>query len=424
MATRAVPEVVDHLFRREAGKMVSYFTRVFGMNRLSLAEDVVQEALCQALQTWSIRGLPDNPPAWLMRVARNRAIDLARRDKKFRDFTPELTHLMKLREESRQADPVFEKEIQDDQLRMMFSCCHPGLSTEVQVTLILKTLCGFSVGEIASAFLANEDSIEKRLGRARKLFRDSGKFVEFAGEAEFPERLEAVYQAIYLLFNEGYHASESEQTIREDLCYEALRLGLLLSEHPMAARPKTFALLALCCFNAARLAGRVEGHGELIQLEHQDRSKWDAGLIAKGFGYLEKSAAEQEMSEFHVEAAIASLHSGAESFEKTNWEEIVKLYDLLYLLKSTPIVGLNRAVAVGYAEGAERGLEELARIAEGDKLEGYPFYPAAMGEFYLLAGRRSEAEKSFARAEGLARNPAERRFLEGKRKECFLEYGK
>jgi RNA polymerase sigma factor (sigma-70 family) len=196
-----VPGVVDHLFRREAGKMVSYLTKLFGLDRLNLAEDVVQDALCQALQAWPVHGLPDNPSAWLMRVARNRAIDLIRRDDQFRYFTPELTYLLKLREENPESEPAFEKEIHDDQLRMMFSCCHPDLSTAIQVTLILKTLCGFSVAEISSALLASEDSIEKRLGRARKLFRDSGRFVEVRKASEIPGRLEAIYQAVYLLFN-------------------------------------------------------------------------------------------------------------------------------------------------------------------------------------------------------------------------------
>src|SRR5262245_40063833 len=186
--------------------MVSYLTRVFGLGRLELAEDVVQDALCRALETWSLHGLPDNPSAWLMRVARNRAIDLVRRDEQFRYFTPELVHLLKLREEPAEM-PAFEREIQDDQLRMMFSCCHPELSIEAQVTVILKTLCGFSVSEIANALLTSEDAIEKRLGRARKLFRLSGAFVEVVNASEITERVETVHQAIYLLFNEGYHGS-------------------------------------------------------------------------------------------------------------------------------------------------------------------------------------------------------------------------
>jgi RNA polymerase sigma factor (sigma-70 family) len=409
-----IPGLVDHLFRHEAGKMVSYLTRFFGLARLNLAEDVVQDTLSQALQTWPAHGLPDNPSAWLMRVARNRAIDLIRRDDQLRYITPELAYLLHLPEDDPDAAPAFEREIRDDQLRMMLSCCHPGLSTDIQVTLILKTLCGFSVAEIASALLANEDTIEKRLGRARKLFRESGSFVEITDASDIPERLEAVYQAIYLLFNEGYHASHSEEAIREDLCYEALRLALILCEHPQGARPKTFALLALFCFNAARLSGRVDAEGFLLQLEYQDRSKWDRALIGRGLHFLEMSASEHELSEFHLEAAIALLHSGAETYGKTDWARIRELYDLLYTLKPTPVVALNRAIAAGMAEGPLKGLAELEAISDSAKLDDYPFYPAAQGEFYRLAGDSEKARTCFETALKLARNPAEARFLKRK----------
>jgi RNA polymerase sigma factor (sigma-70 family) len=415
-----VPTLVDHLFRHEAGKMVAYLTRIFGLGRLDLAEDVVQDTLCRALETWSLHGLPDNPSAWLMRVARNRAIDLVRRDEQFRYFTPELTYLLKQREELPVETPAFEKEIQDDQLRMMFACCHPELSTEVQVTLILKTLCGFSVAEIAHALLASEDAIEKRLGRARKLFRSAGTFAEITNAAEIAERLEAVYQAIYLLFNEGYHGSQAEQTVREDLCFEAIRLALLLSEHPAGAKPKTHALLALLCLHAARLAGRVDEAGALIQLEAQDRSKWDQDLIRQGFYFLEKASAGNEVSEYHLEAAIASLHCIAPTYEQIEWAKIVELYDLLYRLKPSPIVGLNRAIALGKALGPEAGLAELSQLSDAGKLKGYPFYPAAQGEFHLLAGRPAEAAQHFEKARQLARSQSETNFFERKLEACRL----
>ena len=240
--TNDVPELVDHLFRREAGKMVSHLTRIFGLDRLDLAEDVAQDALCSALEMWPIHGLPDNPSAWLMRVARNRAIDLLRRSNQFRQFMPDLVHSLAMREQMPSATPAVENEIRDDQLRMMFSCCHPELSTDAQVTLILKTLCGFSVSEIAHALLATDDSIEKRLGRARKLLRFSKAFEETPSASDIPRRLDAVYQAIYLLFNEGYHGSRSEPTVREDVCFEAIRLALVLSEHRTGERPNTYAL--------------------------------------------------------------------------------------------------------------------------------------------------------------------------------------
>lgn len=388
------------------------------MGHLDLAEDVVQDTLCRALEAWPLHGLPDNPSAWLMRVARNRAIDLLRRDEQFRYFAPELARLLRLREDLPGETPAFEREIEDDQLRMMFSCCHPELSTAAQVTLILKTLCGFSVSEIAHALLASEDTIEKRLGRARKLFRLSGTFVEIPSASDIPKRLEPVYQAIYLLFNEGYHGSRSEPKVREDLCSEAIRLALLLSEHPAGGNPKTHALLALLCFHAARLPGRMDEEGDLIQLEMQDRSKWDRDLIAKGFHFLEKSSMGNELSEYHLEAGIASLHCLAPSYQEIDWAKILELYDVLYRIRPSPIVALNRAVALGKAQGPEEGLTELSKIPDRAKLKDYPFYPAAQGEFHFLAGRPDEAAKHFKGAIKLARSRSEANFFEHKLKAC------
>ena len=416
-----VPKLVDHLFRHEAGKMVSYLTRIVGMSRLDLAEDVVQDTLCRALEAWPVHGLPDNPSAWLMRVARNRAIDILRRDEQFRYFAPELSYLLKLREDLSADTHAFEKEIQDDQLRMMFSCCHPELSTEAQITLILKTLCGFSVSEIAHALLSGEDAIEKRLGRARKLFRSSGPFVELADASEIRERVEAVYQAIYLLFNEGYHGSRSERTttpITEDLCLEAMRLALLLSEHPEGNNPKTHALLSLFCFHAARIPGRKDGDGGLLQLELQDRSSWDRDLISMGFHFMEKATTGNELSEYHLEAGIAALHTAAPTYEETDWGKILELYDLLYGLKPTSIVALNRAIAMGKAVGPKEALDELSRIPDPSKLKDYPFYYAAQGEFHILADRLDEAAKRFVKAAKLARSRSEMEFFERKLRTC------
>ena len=398
--------------------MISYLTKIFGLGRLDLAEDVVQDALCRALEVWSIHGFPENPSAWLMRVARNRAIDLLRRDDQLRHFGPELVHSLRLREDRPGETPAFEKEIRDDQLRMMFSCCHPELSTEVQVTLILKTLCGFSVSEIAHSFLASEDSIEKKLGRARNLFRLSGSFVEITNVSDIPKRLDAVYQAIYLLFNEGYHGSRSERTVREDLCFEAIRLALLLSEHPEGDKPRTHALLALLCFHAARLPGRVDDDGGLVQLEAQDRSRWDCDLIGRGFHFLGKSSMGNELSEYHLEAGIASLHCAAVTYEKTEWAKILELYDILYRLKPSPIVALSRAIALGKALGPEEGLAELRKIPDAAKLKEYLFYPAAQGEFHFFAGRPAEAAKHFENAMKLARSRSETNFFERKLKAC------
>lgn len=406
--------VVDHLFRQEAGKMIAYLTKIFGLDRLELAEDVVQDTLCRALELWPRQGIPDNPSAWLMQVARNRAIDLVRRDTRFHSLALELVHRLHLSASVTEESEAFAKEIQDDQLRMIFSCCHPALSTEAQVTLILKTLCGFSVAEIANALLVSVDAIEKRLGRARKLFRQAGAFVEISRAADIPARLEAVYRAIYLLFNEGYHGSRTAQTVREELCFEALRLALLLCNHAESETPKTHALLALFCFHAARLPGRVDDDGALIQLAMQDRATWDRELIGSGFEFLEKAAIGANLSEYHLEAGIAALHCAAPTYEQTAWMQILELYDRLYRLKPTAIVALNRAIAVGNAHGAEEGLCALQEIPDQSKLKQYPFYPAAQAEFLVRAGRPAEAEQKLQIARKLARSPAEANFFERK----------
>ncbi|MBI2689246.1 MAG: sigma-70 family RNA polymerase sigma factor [Acidobacteria bacterium] len=398
--------------------MVAYLTRIFGLNRLGLAEDVVQDTLCRAIESWPTHGVPANPSAWLMRAARNRAIDILRRDEQFRVLTPELVHLVNQANDDGPDPVAFESEIRDDQLRMMFSCCHPDLSTDAQVTLILKTLCGFSVSEIAHALLANEDSIEKRLGRARTLLRQSGATIELTSLDQIPERLEAVYQAIYLLFNEGYHSSRSEQTVREDLCFEAIRLALLLSEHPACATPKTHALLSLLCFHAARLSGRLSEDGSLLQLEMQDRSRWDQHLMARGSHFLEKAMTGTQISDFHFEAMIAAMHCAAPEYEATDWRNIARIYNNLYDLRPTPVVALNRAIARGKLFGPDQGLAELNNIPDIGKLKDYPFYAAAQGEFHLEAGRPAEAAAHFENAIRLARNPSEALFFENKRSQC------
>ena len=395
--------------------MVSYLTKLFGLSHLNLAEDVVQDTLCQALQVWPVHGYPENPSAWLMRVAKHRAIDVIRRARTLREVTPELEALLGEAEGESEVDELaLDREIQDDQLRMMFSCCHPALSIDAQVTLILKTLCGFSVAEIANALLVSEDSVEKRLVRARKALRESKSLMTLGSPSEIAGRLEAVYQAIYLLFNEGYHGSQSEVTVREELCYEALRLGTLLTEHPSCARPKTFALLSLLCFHAARLPGRVGEDGCLLQLATQDRSKWDQLLIGVGLRYLARAAVENELSDFHVEAAIASLHSRATSYEATDWLRIKELYDLLYEMRRSPVVALNRAIALGHLEGPERGLAALSELESRERLLGYPFFFAALAEFQRALGKWDAAQLSFERAVALARNPAEQRFLKAR----------
>jgi RNA polymerase sigma-70 factor (ECF subfamily) len=413
-------ELEEHLFRRESGRMIAVLTRVFGVHNLALAEDVVQDAFCRALEVWKFRGLPENPSAWLMATAKNRALDMLRRQRTARTYEPELSRLLG---SEWTLTPVFEElfsahAIKDDELRMMFSCCHPRLAEEAQVALILHILCGFSVGEIAAAFVSSEAAIEKRITRAKKVLASSKHLFEIANASDFSSRLPAVHRALYLLFNEGYHGASAESAVRAELCQEAMRLTRLLLEHPPAAIPATHALAALMCLHAARLPGRVDAAGNLSTLIEQDRSKWDSKLVAEGQRLLDLSAIGLELSEYHVEAGIAAIHATARAIEETDWTGIVSLYGTLMTIRPSPIVALNRAIAVAQLQGPERGLEEVRAIAGSERLAAYPFYSAAIGELELRAGRHDTAREHFRAALALARNPMERRFLEQRLGAC------
>jgi RNA polymerase sigma-70 factor (ECF subfamily) len=405
----------DHLFRRESGRMVAALTRIFGVHNLALAEDVVQDAFCRALEAWKARGVPDNPSAWLMATAKNRALDLIRRERTARTFAPEIGRLL---ESEWTRAPLVEEAfavpaVRDETLRMIFSCCQPRLAEEVQVALILNILCGFGAGEIASAFLTSRDAVEKRISRGKRALAGSKRLFDLAA-ADFAPRLSAVRRALYLLFNEGYHGASGETAVRRELCAEALRLARLLLEHPAAATPETHALAALLSLHAARLPARLDAAGDLSPLLDQDRSRWDARLLAQGLELLERSARGPELTTYHVEAAIAAAHAAAPSVAETDWGMIVSLYDRLLAIAPSPVVALNRAIAVAQRDGPEPGLAELRAIADRDRLARYPFYPAALGELELRVGRREAAREHFEAALALARNPTERRFL-GKR---------
>lgn len=402
----------DQLFRRESGRMVAALTRLFGVHNLALAEDVVQDAFCRAIEVWRVRGIPDNPSAWLMAAAKNRALDLLRHEGTVRSYAPELGRLL---ETEWTLAPLVEQAfsgevIADDQLRMMFSCCQPRITQEVQIALILHILCGFSVGEIAAAFLVSNAAVEKRISRGKKLLAASKRLFDLA-EDEMAPRLEAVQRALYLLFNEGYHGAHSSLPVRAELCREALRLALLLHDNERTATPSTHALSALMCFYAARLAGRIDGSGHMLTLYEQDRSRWDARLIDQGRELLDRAARGDVLTAYHVEAAIAALHAEAQRTEDTNWGAIVELYDQLLMLRPSPVIALNRAIAVAQHAGPEAGLAAARAIEDPDRLATYPFYPAALGELELRLGHAAVARDHFMRAASLARNPIEHTFL-------------
>jgi RNA polymerase sigma-70 factor (ECF subfamily) len=415
-------ELVENLFRQEAGRLAAALTRILGLHNLALAEDLVQETLCDALETWKFGRVPDNPTAWLVRCARNRAIDAIRREKVRRRFAADVGPLL---ESEWTLVPTVDRlfsdgEIADDQLRMMFACCQGESPPEVQVALILKILCGFSVGEIAAAFLASEAAVEKQLSRGKQALQRAGELAEI-GPVEIAERLDAVHRALYLLFNEGYHASAEAAPVRDDLCREAIRLGELLAAHPIAGTPQSHALVGLFCLHAARLPARVDGEGTLVLLSAQDRRRWDGALIARGMSHLACSGAGAELGEYHVEAAIAAHHAAAESFEATDWRGILRLYDLLLRMRPSPVVALNRAIVVGQLDGPAAGLAALDAIEGRERLAAYPFWFAARGDFQLALGRTDEAIAELRQARALARNPSEARLLDAKLQACGID---
>jgi RNA polymerase sigma-70 factor (ECF subfamily) len=401
--------LVDHLFRHSAGQMVATLTRVFGAEHLALAEEVVQEALIAAMQQWSLRGVPENPRGWLFQVARNRALDQLRRQTTLRDREPQL--VAAFRERAPEEEPLFAHELRDDQLRMMLMCGHPSIPKESRTALTLKTVGGFSVDEIARAFLTKKETIAQRLVRAKRLIREEGIPMEMPSRAELPARLDSLLEVLYLLFNEGYGAHAGEDLVRADLCAEAIRLVRQLVDHPATSLPEAHALLSLMLLQAARLPARVDAAGELATLEEQDRASWDQHMLAEGLRELGRSASGERLTAYHVEAAIASCHAIAPSFEETEWDSVVAHYDQLLELKPTPVVALNRAVAVAMAHGAAQGLAAVEEIAAHPSLRDYLPLPATLGELSLRAGDRVKAAEHFARALELPATMPEKRFL-------------
>jgi predicted RNA polymerase sigma factor len=406
-------ELDDTFFRREAARLLAALVRVFGVENLALAEDVVQDTLTSAFEEWSFRGVPEHYSALLMISAKNRALDVFRRERTVRKFAPEIRYLIESEWTLRPAveELFLPAALKDDELRMMFSCCHPQLHEDAQVALILRMVCGFGVEEIARIYLATDAAIEKRLARGKKVLAASRRLFELTA-LDFEPRLSAVHRALYLLFSEGYHGACAESVIRAELCREAIRLVHLLVQHTPAATPTTHALAALLCLHAARLPGRTDELGELTVLFDQDRSRWDADLLAEGLRLIELSATGSGLSEYHLEAAIAGLHATAGRAEDTRWGEIASLYDALMKVRPSPVVALNRAMAIAQMDGPERGLQAIREIADADRLRSYPFYPAALGELELRCGRRQAARQHLLSALALARNAAEGRFLE------------
>ncbi len=413
--TASTQFATEHFFRHESARLVATLAGQFGAQRLQWVEDVVQEALVRALQTWPYRGVPDNPAAWLTQTARHLALDQLRREQRWNEreegISAEQARWMAVPLETASDDA----NLRDDTLRLMFVCCHPQLSAEAQIALALRTLCGLSPAEIAVAFVTSEAAISKRLVRARQRIRELALPFELPAAHDLPQRLDAVLASLYLLFNEGYKASSGEHLVRSDLCHEAIRLTELLATHQHTSLPQCHALLALMLLSAARLPARTDEAGEILRLHEQDRSLWDQSFIQRGLQHLQLSARGDTLTEYHLEAGIAACHSTAASHETTDWARILALYDQLVLLTSSSVVVLNRAIAVGRVNGAQSGLEALAAV---QGLDSYLSLHAARGAFAAELGQSQAAAAHFRRALTLAAIPSERSFFERLIAEC------
>jgi RNA polymerase sigma factor (sigma-70 family) len=422
-SAQTIPLTVDHLFRHEAGKLVSVLTKVFGAHNFELVEDVVQDTLVKALELWKIRGVPQNPTGWLFKVARNQALDIIRRDRRKKTFDPEVAYLLQSEYTLSQTldELLSTKDIDDDLLRMMFICCHPALSSESQVAMILRSLCGFSVGEIARAFLTQPDNIEKRLYRARLAFREQKISFEIPPRHLLAERLENVLLSIYLLFNEGYNSTRHEDLIRSDLIEEAIRLTRLLSQNALTSTPPVWALLGLMYLIEARSHSRQDDQGHILLLPAQDRNRWDKELIQKGMECLGRSAEGIELSSYHLEAAIACEHCTAPTYSETNWPNILRYYDLLYAMKPTRIIALNRAIVIGRVHGPLRAIRSIEEIPDIHLLANYYLLPATLGELYAQLNEREIASRYLDQAIALTESASEKTLLEGKLKRLNSE---
>jgi RNA polymerase sigma-70 factor (ECF subfamily) len=409
-----VPALVEHLFRRQASQLVATLTRMLGARHLTLAEESVQDALIAALQQWPFGGVPKEPAAWLYQVARNRALDRLRHARLVEDKLPSVKDALAPVASATPPDAVLAAEtppVEDDQLGMMFMTCHALLPHESRVALTLKIVGGFSTSEIARAFLAQESAVAQRIVRAKRLLRDHE--VRFGPPAarDLEERLDAVLEAIYLMFNEGYAATSGDALLREDISGEAIRVAALITRHPVTGTPKAHALLALLLLQAARFPARVSSDGELFLLRDQDRSKWDRALMGEGFRALGSAAAGGELTRYHLEAEIAACHASAPSWEVTDWRRILALYDRLVALTRSPIAALNRAIAYSRVAGPGPAIGALEELATHPALHAYHLLPAVLAELWREAGDAERAAAYYRAALQLAPAATERRFL-------------
>ena len=404
-----VPEelgrIIETLYRTESGRILATLARLLG--DLDVAEEAMHEAFATALDTWPQTGVPDNPRPWLISTARFKAIDGMRRRARFDSAQKDLTLYL----ESRINDtPDEDEEIEDDRLRLIFTCCHPALPPEGQLALTMREVCGLTTEEIARAFLITPATLAQRIVRAKAKIRDTPIRYEVPSPQELPERMAAVLQVIYLVFNEGYSAASGTEVTRAELTAEAIRLGRLVSE--LLPEPEVLGLLSLMLLQESRRAARTSPTGELILLENQDRSLWNRKQIAEGVALLEKALKSRRFGSYTLQAAIAAVHAEAESVAATDWRQIVALYNRLVRINPSPVAQLNRAVAIAMRDGPEAGLTHIDAVLEHGELANYYLAHSARADMYRRLGRTDEARSSYEKALALTQQEPERQFLQ------------
>lgn len=415
--SETIVPLVDHFFRHQAGRLVAVLTKVFGWRNFDLVEDMVQATLADALQSWSVAGVPSNPAGWVYRIARNKILDSLRREKAGQRAIDQWADARPLYIEG--LDDLFvDSQIEDSQLRMIFACCHPRLSHENQLALTLKALCGFGNAEIARALLVSEETVKKRLQRATHDLVENRVSLEVPSADELLSRLDSVHQVLYLLFNEGYSTCESEAAIRSDVCEEAARLCHLLCSQARFCIPATNALMALMLFHAARLESRTADDGSILLIQEQDREKWDRGLIGRAQEFLNQSAEGSKISVYHFEAAIACHHCTAKSYSRTDWPAILQLYDALISILPSPIYLLNRAIVIAEIDGPHAGIRALNAVRQSDSLKHYHLIDATLGEFYRRTGDLSQARQHFEAARLKTSSPVDHAIIDRRISAC------
>ena len=400
--------LVEHCFRHEYGRLIALLTRALGVRNLELVEDVVQAALGKAIESWGRTGVPDDPAAWLYRTARNLAIDSLRRKQTEHRAATELASDEPL---TREDFVDSESEFEDASLRFLFLCCHPSNSLESSVALALKTVSGFSIDEVAAAFLISKSSAEKRISRAKQKLRESGIEIADLDPSTMEARLDAVQSTIYLMFSEGYSSSSGDVGMRKDLCEEAIRLARMLLADVRLANASSAALLALMLMHAARFDARFDTRGAIVLLESQDRSRWDWGMVREAMEWMARSTESNQLSRFHLESAIAWEHCRASSFAQIDWRRVSEFYGMLDRLWPSPMIRLNQAIAISYADGAENGLQRLVGMPESDRSRLRPWWDCAVAEAYHRMNCKAEAIAHWTDALSLATNAAQRELI-------------